>query len=72
MEVVQVCINRSVDKTTMGHLHIGILLGRKKEEYFTLCNSTDGLRECYVKLKKPVKDKYHMISLMWNLMNKLK
>ena len=32
-----------MDKTAMGHLHNGILLGHNKEENFTLCNSMDGL-----------------------------
>ena len=32
MEVAQVSISRSVDKTIMGHLHNGILLDPKKEE----------------------------------------
>ena len=27
-------INRGVDKTTIGHLHNGIVLGRKKEQNF--------------------------------------
>ena len=30
IEAAQVSINRWVDKTTTGHLHNGILLGRKK------------------------------------------
>ena len=32
----------SVDKTIMGHLHNGILLGHKKEK-LTFCDSMDGL-----------------------------
>ena len=32
-----------MDKTTMGHLHSGILLGHKNEERFTLCDSIDDL-----------------------------
>ena len=35
MESAQVSINRSVDKTPMGHLHNGIVPGHKKEENFT-------------------------------------
>ena len=31
-----------LDKTTMAHLHNGILLSCKKEESFTLCDSMDG------------------------------
>ena len=42
MEAAQVSISRWVDKTTMGHLHNGILLSHKKEENFTLCNSMNG------------------------------
>ena len=44
----------SVDKTTMGHLHSGILLSRKKED-FILCNSMDGPEEHYAKRNKPVR-----------------
>ena len=65
METAQLSINRWVDKTTMGHLHNGILLGHKKEENFTLCNSMDGPGEHYAKWNKhSQKDKYHMISLI--------
>ena len=49
MEAAQVPISRSVDKTTMGHLHTGILLSHKKEENFTLCNSMDGPGDHYAK-----------------------
>ena len=50
-------INRWVDKTTMGHLHNGILLGHKKEEDFTLCNSMDRPEEHYAKGNKPVRER---------------
>ena len=39
----------SIDETAIGHLHSGILLGHKKEENFTLCNSRDGPGEGYAK-----------------------
>ena len=42
MEAAQVPISRYVDKTTMGYLYIGILLGYKKEENFVPCDSVDG------------------------------
>ena len=42
MQAVQVSINRWVDKKTMGNLYNEILLSHKKEENFTLFNSTDG------------------------------
>ena len=58
-------INRFVDKTTMGHLHNGILLGHKKEEKFTLCNSIDGPGKIMLsEISQAEKDKYHMISFL--------
>ena len=53
----QVSINRWVDKTTMGHLHNGILFGHKKEENFTLWDSMDGLGGHYAKWNKPVRER---------------
>ena len=58
MEVSQVSISRWVDKTTMGHLHDGILLSQKKEETFTLCNSMDGPGEHYAIWNKPVRERH--------------
>ena len=71
MEAAQVSISRWVDKTTMGHLHNGILLGHKKEESFTLCNSMDGPGEYNAKLNKLVKDRHILYDFthMWNLTN---
>ena len=48
-EAAKVPISRSLNKTTMGHLHNGILLGHKNEENFSLCDSMDGLGEHYAK-----------------------
>ena len=65
MEAAQVSISRLMDKTTMGHLHNGILFSHKKEN-FTLCNSMDGFGEHQNHLSEistSEKDKYHMISL---------
>ena len=45
MVAARVSISRWVDKTTMGHLHNGILLSCKKEENFAFCNSMDVTRE---------------------------
>ena len=47
MEAAQVSINGWVEKTTMAHLHKGILLCCKKE-YFNLCDNMDGPGEHYV------------------------
>ena len=73
MEAAQVSISRWVDKTTMGYLDNGILLGCKKEENFTLCNSMDRPGEHYAKWNKPVRERQipYDFTPMWNLMNKL-
>ena len=57
MEAAQVSISRWMDKTTMGHLHNGTLLGLKKEENLTLCNSMDGPGEHYAKWNKPFRER---------------
>ena len=49
MGAAQVYTSRWVDKTTMGHLHNGIIVGHKKEENFTLCNSMNEPGEYYAK-----------------------
>ena len=73
MEAAQVSISRWVDKTTMGHLHNGILLGHKKEENFTLCDNMDGPVENSAKWNRPVRERQipYDFTHMWNLMNKL-
>ena len=66
-------ISRWVDKTTMGHLHNGILLNHKNEGNFTLCDSMDGPGEHYAKWNKTVRVRqisYDLIHI-WNIMNKL-
>ena len=73
IKVAQVSISRWVDKTTMGHLCNGILLGHKKEENFTLCDNMDGPVENSAKWNRSVRERqipYDFIH-MWNLMNKL-
>ena len=73
MEAAQVSSSRWVDKTTMGHLHNGILSDHKKEENFTLCNSMDGPEEHYAKWNEAVRETQipYDFTHMWNLMNKL-
>ena len=60
-------------KTTMGHLHNGILFGGKEEEKFTPCNSMDGPEEHYAKWNKSVRERQvpYDFTPMWNLMKKL-
>ena len=73
IHAAQMSISRWVDKTTMWHLHNGILLGHKKEENFILCDSMDGPGEHYAKWNKPVRERQipYDFTHMWNLMNKL-
>ena len=72
MGAAQVPLSKWVDKTTIGCLHNGILLGCKKEK-FTLCNSMDGPGEYYAKWNKPVRERQipYDFTHMWNLVNKL-
>ena len=72
LEAAQVSISRWVDKTTIGHLHNGILPSHKKES-FTLCDTMGGPGEHYTKWNKPVKERQipYDFTHMWNLMNKL-
>ena len=56
MEAAPASISRCVDKTTMGQLHNGILLGCRKEKN-TLYDSMDGPEEHYAKLNKPVRER---------------
>ena len=66
-------ISRCVDKTTIGHLHDGILLSQKKEENLALCDSMDGSGEHYAKPSNPVRERQipYDFTPMWTLMNKL-
>ena len=73
MKATSASIRRLVDKTIMGHLHNGIVLGHKKEENSTLCNSMDGPGEHYAKGNKTVRERQmpKVFTHMWNLMNEL-
>ena len=73
MEAAQVSISRWVDKTTMGHLCNGILLGHKKEESFTFCNGHHIPGEHYSEWNKPIRERQipYDLTHMWNLMNTL-
>ena len=54
-----------MDKTTRGHLHNGILLGRKKEENLTFATAwMDPESIILSEMRQSEKDKYHMISLL--------
>ena len=73
MEAAQVSINSWVDKTTMGYLYNGVLLGCKKGENFTLCHSIDAPGEHYATWNKPVRERQipYDFTYMWNLKNKI-
>ena len=54
-----------MDKTTMGHLDNGILLGHKKEENVSFVTVWMGLENIMLsEIRQSEKDKYHMISLI--------
>ena len=55
------------------YTHDGILLSHKKESKLAICDNMDGLRGYYAKWNKSEKDKYHMISFIYeSKMNKRK
>ena len=60
-----------MDKEEVVYTHNEILLSHQKEWNFAICNDVDGARVYYAKQNKSDKEKYHMISLMWNLRNKI-
>ena len=62
MGPAQVSISRWVDKTTMGHVQNGIVLGHKKEENLTFCESIDGPWEYYGMWNKLVRER---LSTKW-------
>ena len=73
VEAAQGSISRWVDKTTMGHLHNGILLSCKieEEENFTHCDSMDGTGEYYAEWNKLVSERQTLYGLTYkrSLMN---
>ena len=65
MEAAQVPISRRVDKTTMGHLHNGILLAIKKKKLLPFTTVWRDLENIMLsEISQSEKDKYHMISLI--------
>ena len=56
-----------MDKEDVLHVHNGILFSYKKEWNNASCSNMDGPRDYHAKWSKPDKDKYHMITYMWNL-----
>ena len=66
MEAAQVSINKWVDKTTMGHLHTGILLSHKKRrKFFPFATAWMDLENIMLsEISQSEKDRYHMISLI--------
>ena len=50
-----------MDKTALGHLHNGILLGHKNEESFILFDKMGGPVEHYAKRNRLVREKTNTI-----------
>ena len=65
MEVASVSISIWADKTIMEHLHNGMLLSHKKEEYFIFVTPWLDLENIMLsEISQSKKNKYHMISLI--------
>ena len=62
IEGAQVSISRWADKTTMGHLHSGILLRHKEENLPFAVVWLDLEDSVLSEISQSPKDKYHMIS----------
>ena len=60
----RVSIRRWVDKTTIGHLHNGILLGHRKKKILPFAAVWMDLENIISEISQSEKDKYHMISLL--------
>ena len=56
-----------IDKEDVVYLYNGILLSHKMEWNNAICSNMDRPRDYHTMSSKPDKDKYHMISHMWNL-----
>ena len=55
---------------THTHTHgMEYVLSRKKEQNNAICSNMVGPRDYHTKWSKSGKDKYHMITHMWNLKN---
>ena len=65
MEAAEVSINRWVDKTTMGHLHMAFYSAVKKKIllFVTVWMDLEGIM--LSEITQSEKDKYHMISLIY-------
>ena len=60
-----VSISRLVNKTTIGHLHNGILLGHKKKQILPFAIAWMDLENFKVsEISQSEKDKYYVISLI--------
>ena len=65
MEAAQVSISSWEDKTTMGHLHKGLLLGHKKEKILPFATAWMDLEIVTLnEVRQSEKDKYYMMSLI--------
>ena len=56
-----------MDKEVVVHIHNGILLIHKKEHIWVSSNEVDETRTYYTMWSKSEKDKYHILTYIWNL-----
>ena len=51
------------------YIYNGVWLGYRKEWNNAVCSNMDGPRDYHTKWSKSGKDRYDMISVMWNLIS---
>ena len=60
-------INRGMDEEDVIPISNEILLSHKKEWNHVICSNTEGPRDYHTNWSKAEKDKYHMISVIWEI-----
>ena len=70
METTQVSIDRGLDSEEVVYIHNGILLSHKKDDIMPFAATWMELENLILsEISQKEKDKYHMISHNWNLID---
>ena len=56
-----------MDKEDVIHIYNGILLSHQKEQKWAIYRDMDGPRVCHTEWSKSERNKYHILTSMWNL-----
>ena len=67
MEATYMFTDRRMDKEDVVHIYNGILLSHKKVRNWVICRDVDGSRDCHTEWSQKVKNKYRILTHMWNL-----